>query len=128
MKVRSPLTNTYNVKLLKTIPVSEIVKTYKSESSVDTSRIFGELENIHIYKCLDTDFLFYYPLNIAGDGSFYEELEKISWYYMDWKWEHENALKYMRPQNEVLEIGCAKGSFVKELKKKEYWSYGIRAE
>jgi 2-polyprenyl-3-methyl-5-hydroxy-6-metoxy-1,4-benzoquinol methylase len=92
---------------------------------MDVSKYFHGLEKISIYKCRDTGMSFFYPLDIAGDGEFYEKLQQFDWYYMDWKWEHESAMQYITPNMEVLEIGCAKGAFISKISKKGVTASGL---
>ncbi len=118
MKIYSPLTGSTNVVLEKEIPCRFLIENYKKQLDVDVRKYFGGLETVQIYKCLDTCFRFYYPLDTDGDGEFYEALQKHSWYYMDWKWEHETASKIIKPNDKVLEIGCARGGFLNKIRQK----------
>lgn len=125
MSIKSPLTYSDNTLLEKTIFTREIIQAYQENFKIDVSRYFNGLETIYIYKCLDTGFRFFYPFNIAGDGKFYEQFQQFDWYYMDWKWEHETALQYIRPSMKVLEVGCARGSFIEKLSKSNIDSVGL---
>jgi 2-polyprenyl-3-methyl-5-hydroxy-6-metoxy-1,4-benzoquinol methylase len=125
MQVHSPLTGSTNVVLDKEIQCTSIIKSYRGQLGIDVARYFHNLESIQIYKCLDTGFRFYHPFNIDGDSAFYEALQNLSWYYMDWKWEHEMASGLIRPAEEVLEIGCAKGSFLDRIQQKGIRCVGL---
>ena len=118
LQVHSPLTNSTNVVLDKEIQCDFIIENYKKQMDIDVSKYFQGLESIQIYRCLDTGFRFYYPFNLEGNGEFYEELQKLPWYYMDWKWEHEIASTMIGPMDKVLEIGCARGSFLERMQQK----------
>ena len=120
MPITSPITGKPNVKLEKTISRQAIIDSYKriKPTGVDVSRFFNDTKEIKIYRCLDSGYLFYYPLNIAGDDKFYQELEKFPWYYMDWKWEHQKSFDLINVSDKVLEIGCAHGVFLERLKNK----------
>ena len=102
MKIRSPLTKLRNTQLEKVLETDFIIDCYKKQLNIDVSKYFKDIKKISIYKCLDTGYRFYYPLNIYGDGKFYESLEKHSWYYMDWKWEHEIASNIIKPKDRVF--------------------------
>jgi len=115
MGIRSPLTNSNNIILEKQISCSFIIKKYKEELDINVSKYFKHLDNIQIYKCLDTGLKFYYPFNIDGDKEFYKRLQMYPWYYMDWKWEHEVVSVISEPKDQILEIGCAKGGFLKKM-------------
>ncbi len=100
---------------IATINTKELIASYKSTFNIDTAPFFQGINQIFQYKCLKTGFRFYYPFHIYGDGPFYEQLEKFDWYYMPWKWEHEQAYSIVNPGLKVLEVGCGKGSFIAKL-------------
>lgn len=117
--IKSPLTNSNNVLLERTIKTSYIIEKYKnSQVHLDVSKYFKDLKEIYIYRCLDTGYRFYYPHHINGDGEFYKQLEKNLWYYMDWKWEHEEIRHLIQPKYRVLEIGCGRGSFLQKIQRR----------
>jgi len=111
----SPITNSNHVKLLKSIDVNEIIILYKNQLKIDVSKYFINIKKVEIYECLDTGYRFYYPLNLDGDSKFYEELAKLSWYYMPWKWEHDIAKNIIDKKDKVLEIGSGYGDFISNL-------------
>lgn len=118
MIIKSPVTGSDNVILEKEIDSSIIIARYKKELNIDVSDFFNSIKKVSIYKCLDTGYRFYYPFNISGDNIFYQKLEKFPWYYMDWKWEHEITEGFVKKNDQVLEIGCASGSFLKKIKER----------
>lgn len=118
MQVRSPLTGSVNVELEKEIECNLIIENYSRQLNIDVSKYFRYLKVIQIYRCLDTGFRFYYPFNIDGNGEFYQKLQGFPWYYMDWKWEHKMASVLIRPEHKVLEIGCARGSFLERIQRR----------
>lgn len=117
MSVKSPLTGKSNTVLEKNILCSNIIENYKKTFNIDVTRFFQGLESIQVYKCLETGYRFYYPFNIDGDSKFYEYLQQMDWYYMPWKWEHEQAYNLIKSNDCVLEIGCARGAFIGKLSK-----------
>ena len=112
--ITSPLTNTKNTTLIKTIEVNKIVKLYK-KSGIDVSSYFADSSKILLLQCNDTGYQFYSPLTLFGDSTFYEHFQKFDWYYMPWKWEHEITLKYINSGMKVLEVGCAHGTFLAKI-------------
>jgi 2-polyprenyl-3-methyl-5-hydroxy-6-metoxy-1,4-benzoquinol methylase len=116
-KVLSPITKSDNTKFIKYISAEKIIKCNFELFQIDVSSFFYNLTNISLYKCLDTGYLFYYPFHIKGDSKYYELLQNIEWYYQNQKWEYNIALKLIKPDSEVLEIGCANGSFMEKLQK-----------
>lgn len=116
-KIKSPITNTKNTKLIRKIKTKNIISSYKKDFNLDVSNLFKNIQNIQLLKCKDSGFLFFYPFTVDGDGLFYEKLSREKWYYMDTKYEHkivEQIIKKEKPKN-LLEIGCGNGSFVKKI-------------
>lgn len=122
--MKSPVTNTENVRFLKSVPTSAIIKKYAKELKIDVSRFF-ETDTIQIFECLDTGYKFYYPYNISGDDKLYEDLQKIGGYYSTWKWEHDMAFAQIKTDDKVLEVGCGDGGFISKLKAAKINCYGL---
>ena len=99
--ITSPLTKSTNVVLVKQIKTKQIINDYK-QFNIDVSGYVKELTKVSIYKCNDTGYTFYYPLNLSGDSKFYEHFQLFDWYYMPWKWEHEQAYNIIKPNNETM--------------------------
>lgn len=117
MKVKSPLTGSENVELKYEVAISEIYENYKKVlPHIDPNYIFGELKHLEVYKCKDTGYEFFWPLSVFGDDAYYDKLGKLPWYYSPWKWEHEAAAKLIDHGSTVLEVGAAKGDFLKRIK------------
>lgn len=111
----SPLTGSRNIKLCSAIPAKDLITSYQSQFGIDVSEVFTSLPSLKIFKCLDSGYRFFYPFHLAGDGLFYKELQKNDWYYMPWKWEHQIARRYLHKFMNVLEVGCGRGEFLKEI-------------
>jgi methionine biosynthesis protein MetW len=111
----SPITQG-EVNLVLEIEKKYIIETYKKELNVDTSYLFSGVDRIQLLECIKTGFRFFSPSSIVGDGNFYEHLEQIPWYYADWKWDYEEAIKYIPKQSSVLDIGCGEGKFLSYLR------------
>ena len=90
IEIRSPLTQG-PTKHIKDIDVSDIVENYKIQFNIDIKKYFYDIiiETIQVFECIETGYQFYTPKNISGDSEFYERLQRFEWYYMLWKWEHE---------------------------------------
>jgi 2-polyprenyl-3-methyl-5-hydroxy-6-metoxy-1,4-benzoquinol methylase len=113
----SPITGTPNVILERTIPTKDIVEGYRSVYNIDVSSNFKDVEFIELYKCQASGLFFYSPSSISGSESFYEELQKIPWYYQQWKWEYQIVMDNFKGANSLLEIGCGDGAFLAEMSK-----------
>jgi len=116
MSLKNPITGSENIVLERKIFSSFIIEEYRKELDIDVSKFFRYINKISVYKCLDTGYRFYHPFNVSGDNSFYQELEKLPWYYMDCKWEYGVASPFIKKNDKVLEIGCAQGSFLQKIK------------
>lgn len=122
---QSPLTGSKDVTLLKTIEVNQLIKEWNHSFKIDiTSELHGYKE-INLYQCNETKLRFFFPFDIAGSDKLYEQLQKFDWFYMPEKWEHKVALKNLSNCNNVLEVGCAFGSFVKSALKLGLNAQGI---
>jgi len=113
---KSPLTKKNNVRMIKKNNLSDIASNYIKNFNVLTGSYFYKYDTIGLYECVDTKYSFFYPYDVAGDGEFYAQLQEFDWYYMPWKWEHQEAAKEVKPGMKVLEVGSAKGDFLKRLK------------
>lgn len=123
--VLSPITH-QPAEFIKHIPVDLIIRKYKEEADVNVADYFKGLKEISVYKCKQTGYRFYYPLNLAGDDKLYEELQKFDWYYLPWKWDYTVADTLVSNGQKVLDIGCGYGDFLKHLKeKKQCDCYGL---
>ncbi|MFZ1369629.1 MAG: methionine biosynthesis protein MetW, partial [Ferruginibacter sp.] len=118
MEIKSPVTYSSNITRIRSFDVEKIKALYLEETRVDVSRFFNGLTEIELYRCNDTGYRFYFPFTIYGDDKFYQDLHELnSWYYQDNRWEHPLALSYLKPADNILEIGSGDGFFIKLCKK-----------
>ena len=115
--VKSPLTDGAT-KRMAAFDVSKVIKGYKDLYNIDVRHTFSKTATLFLYKCIDSDYEFYYPFNLAGDYEFYKQLAIYDWYYIPWKWEHEKSISFVEKAKSILEIGCGSGSFLKEIIKR----------
>ena len=113
--VRSPVTGSNRVEKTKDIDSRIVTRLYQEHFGIDVGDYLAGVSRINVYRCLDTGYHFYFPFSLEGDSAFYEALESIPWYYMDWKREHEIAIAHIRRIDKVLEVGCARGAFLTKL-------------
>jgi len=120
--IKSPITGNVT-NLVYEYRVDDVVKLYKSEFDLDVRRFFSDAQTFKLCECADTGFRFYYPLSLAGDGAFYEDLsQNNSHYYPTWKWENEQAIDVLKnnfnseDNFSILEIGCGEGFFLKAVR------------
>ena len=108
----SPLTNSQDVTLLKSINSDSLILDWKNSFDIDISQELNQHKSINLYQCNESKLKFFVPINIAGSDRLYEQLQRFDWFYMPNKWEHKVALKNLSKCENVLEVGCAFGSFV----------------
>jgi SAM-dependent methyltransferase len=123
-KILSPITGKNNTTVIKKIPVRDITNLYNSDFGFSVDRFFNDLEYIILLECQDSKYKFYYPFTIFGDSKFYEDLQKSNEsksgddnYYVEWKWEYSEALKWINKTHSVLDIGCGSGKFLDKVKR-----------
>lgn len=127
LQVPNPLISNGEVSLIKIIKTGKIIDLYQKSFNLSVEGFFKETETF-ILKCNTTGYKFFYPFDTAGDGKFYEYLQQYDWYYMPWKWEHQKVkdrIKEIGNGLKVLEIGCAKGSFIEKLSQEGYKCVGL---
>lgn len=100
----------------RTIPADFIIRGYKSDYQIDVSALLSGNDLIRVYRSDESGLRFYGPDSTAGDGPFYEQLQRFPWYYMDWKWEHETLKGRLFQGQRVLELGCGEGAFLEGIK------------
>lgn len=126
MEIECPIHKTTQcVKTKKSFSVKNIIQLYNTYYNIDVEPIFGSLQHLLQYTCTKTKYCFFYPETIKGDQLFYEQLSKVPNYYIPWKWEIEQALKWVPKGKSVLEIASGNGIFLKEVAIKASFCVGI---
>jgi len=120
--IDSPLVMTSKAYLLEEIPANEIKGRYSKQFKINVD--LG-LQKIAKYRCQKSGYEFFFPYNLAGDSSFYEQLQRFDWYYMPWKWEHEQTLQLLKPDAKILEVGSGASGFVRALSEKGFDITGL---
>jgi 2-polyprenyl-3-methyl-5-hydroxy-6-metoxy-1,4-benzoquinol methylase len=123
--LHSPITGSGNVRLVRQFSSSYIVGIYGKRLSIEVTRFFTGIEEIALYECCDTGYLFFYPFSVTGDAGLYQELQQIPWYYSKSRLEHAEAVRAIAEQHKVLEVGCGDGFFLKKLRDKEVDAVGL---
>lgn len=115
--VKSPFTNS-PAKYLYQLETPKIIVNYKSDLGIDIGKYFNDIVSVKVFECIESGYKFFYPYDISGDSEFYEKLQNFDWYYMPWKWEHEQSLRFFDKKMQVLEVGCAQGEFLSRVKER----------
>ncbi|MBA3663506.1 MAG: class I SAM-dependent methyltransferase [Bacteroidetes bacterium] len=123
--ILSPITFTKNTIEIGRIESREIIDIYTKHFNMDVSRYFEGLREVRILKCLDTQYVFYYPFTTEGDEAYYQILGQYNWYYNPSRWEHVKAVEQIGKKDFVLEVGAGTGFFLNELKKRNINSVGL---
>jgi SAM-dependent methyltransferase len=110
--IKSPLTQTNDIKLVRKIDVDHLIGEWKNAFSIDISTEMNGHKTISEYQCNTTGLYFFMPDDVDGSAKFYEALQNFDWYYMPEKWEHQITLKKLIPASKILEVGCAEGGFI----------------
>ena len=114
--MKSPLTDSYDTQLIQEIEKSSIVDGYKRAFNIDVDDELKGIDKVQLWKCNQTDLNFFSPRSAAGGEELYKALRKNNWYYKPWKWEHDFAISQVKENSEILEVGCAEGSFLEKCK------------
>lgn len=113
--IKSSLDKSSKAFLKETILVEKLVEGYQNQFGIDISRYFKDITEIGLYECTKTKYRFYYPYGIDGDSDFYQKLQKFSWYYVPWKWEHEITFKQLGRNEKILEVGSGGLGFIEKM-------------
>lgn len=92
-----------------------IIAGYKRAYNIDVAAYFRDVPTVQILQCPKLKYRFFSPRSIAGTGALYDELQKIDWYYQEWKWEYQQIFDAFGGSGNLLEIGCGKGVFLKRM-------------
>ena len=98
-----------SAKVIESFPVASLRDAYEHGFKVEVSRFFDSPE-ISFVGCDDCGLRGFDPMP-AGDALFYEQLQRLSWYYQDDKPEYSFAKLHVGDAARVLEVGCGKGAF-----------------
>ena len=99
------------------ISVDKINAAYLALYSTVVNHLFPpDAKVLDLNICTNCGLGWYSPL-VAGDERFYKDLQKIDWYYQDYKPEYDFAKAHVADGDFVLEVGCGKGAFPRFLQK-----------
>ncbi len=114
-KITHPINENWKFEIQDRISTDKIIEGYKRVYDFDCSYLFADIQEVNLCRCEETGFRFYSPRSISGDSKFYEYFENFEWYYLKWKWEHDESLEYIKSDSKVLEVGCGRGDFISKV-------------
>jgi len=110
--MKSPLTGQDDAGLLHVLSPADIAERWKQSLGNEVGPDFRAIPAIEYWRCKNTGLAWYTPLEAAGGGELYAQLERLDWYYMADKWEFRAALRALPPGARVLEVGVGSGHFL----------------
>lgn len=96
--------------VIDSIATDLVVENYAKAFNVNVESYFKPGGKMDLIGCEDCGLLSYDPMP-DGDADFYEDLQRLPWYYQDIKPEYHFAKTHVGTHDRVLEIGCGKGVF-----------------
>lgn len=113
--IKNPFIADAEIEFQTSISKEQLIKKYKKDLGIDIKGILSSTNQIELYKCKNSGYQFFYPFNISGNSRFYEKLQEFDWYYMPWKWEHQECSNLINDGDNILEVGCGNGDFIKKI-------------
>ena len=107
-----------NLSKLDTVNVNTIVSLYRKQFNIDITPEVYPHKRISLFRCPQCDLRFFLPA-ITGSSNLYEVLQKIDWYYQEYKKEYNYCSRFTR-NKKILEIGCGEGFFFQHSKAAVY--------
>lgn len=108
-KLVSPITGGIEVSLISAVQTADLVRLARMFVG-DIEYLFQGVDSITLWRCNESGVLFFDP-PVAGDDKFYSMLNNAPWYYMDEKQEYEEAARWVKVGDAVLDVGCGFGGF-----------------
>jgi 2-polyprenyl-3-methyl-5-hydroxy-6-metoxy-1,4-benzoquinol methylase len=125
MKAESPLIKSFETKFVNEFDVKFLISQWKNKFNIDITREMKGYTTIYEFQCNMTKLYFFAPADIDGSDNLYKSLQHFDWYYMPEKWEHQIALKRLKNNFKVLEVGSGQGEFIYLCNKKGCNAVGI---
>ena len=114
-----PLCTSPDSLVVKAIEVTPLVEEWSRRFRMDVRGEFHDLERFELLECASCALQYFAPRTLAGPPKLYAQLEKLDWYYLPRKWEHDVALKDLHGCGKALEVGCGFGDFVARARQEE---------
>ncbi|MFO1256671.1 MAG: class I SAM-dependent methyltransferase [Sphingomonadaceae bacterium] len=101
--------------LRETVSAATIAAMYRAKCDAEVPFAAQGIDSLDLYECQSTGMRFWRPEALAGDEAFYRQLSR-KWphYYQEWRWEYGPALRQLRSGDRLLEVGCGRGTFLRQ--------------
>lgn len=113
----NPFLESGKVNWRKSFPSKMVIDTYQKYFQMDVAEYFEGIEQFQMFECMQSGYRFYHPFSMGGKSALYEEFQKLNWYYLPWKWEHDVCKSLVKKGDYILEVGCGRGDFIKNISK-----------
>lgn len=110
-----PLCLSESVDEIETLSRKQINESYKKNFDIRNA----VSRSVTYFKCNSCQLRFFSPPE-AGGEDLYERLQTYDWYYMADKWEYDEALNFINPENTILEVGSGRAAFAEYVGKERY--------
>ncbi|OJJ19295.1 hypothetical protein BKI52_21005 [marine bacterium AO1-C] len=126
-EIISPFTSKNDVTLVREVSADYVIDAYQKAFEIDIRSYFIKptIQTIKLYRCNDSNYYFYYPFGLTGNATLYDQLSKLDWYYLPWKWEYAEASEHIKPNTKLLEIGCGPGNFLENIELPNHLKTGL---
>ena len=101
---------------LSSLPTAELAVRYRDKCGAEIAWAFHDVQSISLFECEATGYQFWRPAEVAGDERFYQTLA-AHWktYYRESRWEYGPASQQCEQSARVLEVGCGRGYFLRQI-------------
>jgi SAM-dependent methyltransferase len=122
-----PACKSENIKPFEAILTSEVAKSMTKLSHTAASLLIEHMEmgevpaTVYIDKCIICGLEFANPMFIA-QGDWYSNIEN---YYVTRRWDYQQCLNDLKPNSQILEIGCGEGHFLDLIRSHGHGGIGL---
>lgn len=117
--MKCPLCNSEDISLVRLIKAEQLTAAWNRAFGINIYPELQGIQTIQLFECRCCHLQYFAPGSLAGSSHLYAQLEKLDWYYMPHKWEHDVAPEDLRGCRTILEIGCGFGDFVMRARTEE---------
>jgi SAM-dependent methyltransferase len=109
-----PLCRCGSITLVEEIRTRDLVAMANKMLSWNVAPEFRGVRVMGFYRCNECDLQFFLP-PVTGSEEYYKQYQQFDWHFRRHKEEYDFACELIRSTDRVLEIGCGKGVFAKQI-------------